>query len=330
MLLTFGKTMKPSKHFVRMMCVGVGVAAASMTQGQEVGEEMSVSELAKRMGLAETAEEGSWNDPSATLQATPEAAWMIRQGDIDNFGQTWDVGRGPFHGDEHSALVTPAYTPDLIDGVASTGKLSMRLLRLEESDRFHALADEDKTTFNSRIELPDTDEAPASAVLQFYLVSAGQDVEETDWVVTVNDLPISGLAAVLKNTPMKARQGYLFSWNLPDAIMRLESPWILDIAVDETTRTPFAVDFVKLLLEPQTYRYSADVSGSVRSRGKPLAGISVLVQGIEQQTDANGRFHFPLVAPGLVTMRVKRPDGADYYRTLLLRRGKSIDTEFFF
>jgi hypothetical protein len=266
-----------------------------------------------------TPADGNWRENRVSLTNTPQAAYMVRVGDIDNLNFGFPPGYDPFSGasqptHEWPTVINPADVPgmDRVVAISSfTGDGAPCF-----TDGYSASAGPANQAVPYRIPLAlPQGLTPTAAVLQLY-ADDFQPLEtcaryrvwlngttRAPWIESVlNVLRQSGPVAKLVSIPFPANQLHL-----------LQAPELTILIDDSTTRAGegYAIDFIKLLVNPTPGQNRATARGvllSASGQRVPNARIVAPNNGGECRTDAEGRFTLPNQMPGIVVVSVTPPN----------------------
>ena len=111
------------------------------------------------------------------------------------------------------------------------------------------------------------------------------------------------------------RRGRSASWSASGSCRKywplLRSGTVKLLIDDPTTHAPdgYAVDFVRVLVNPHPYRYAVSITGSVvdADANKPIAGARVTAALTSAATDATGRCTLKGLPAGLVVASATAP-----------------------
>jgi len=276
---------------------------ASFLLSAGIASEVEMSELAKRMSLPETENDGDWSAPYAESIDTAEAEVTLRFGDIDNFGQTWRIIHDPFSGEIASPLVElPSPINEYSDGTDQLFNYET-----EEGRKDGVL--------NVSLPLASVPDSISNASLQFYFATDGQTAGGNRWEVSINGEALPELSAFLGRLTLQPKQGYIVYWRLPLAAAQ-SGQETLDVSIRSQGNSAFAVDFFKILLNEKSSRQGADVTGVVRKKGsgKPLSNVEISCQGRTVLTDEKGAFRFRSIPGGATTVVLGVLEGEEVRR----------------
>lgn len=266
---------------------------------------------AQRANLPVTPQDGAWEKGRVEIRDTAEADVVVRLGDIDNFGFGWPIGFSPMRGARGRAR-SPVLRANEEDfggtdiGLIGTGAVeSVRSRNDPEAESRLAVASPFTLTFTPPLT------KITGALVQMHITGFQSAVSGSRFVVRVNGELASGLAEILNHVTIAPGDAGVVSYHLPESLLAsLEEGWCV-IEIDDPTSgvvAEFAVDFIRLLLNPRSLANRGGIRGKIvhRARG-PLAGILVTVQGRDYTTDAGGWFTAEALAAGRTVVIVSHP-----------------------
>ena len=254
---------------------------------------------------------GEWTDQQVTLYNTPEAAVMVRVGDIDNLGFGWPNGFDPFSGSSTPSHGFP-FSPDPEDFDGTD-----RIMVVTSYIGSPPSGKDGYTNTTSRPEnLPRpivmnynlNGTAVTSATLQIFVDDFQAPVWGASYTVTINGMQAPYVADQINTLVQTGPIGKLINVAIPQEHLYLVGSGSMSILFDDLTTGAgdgYAIDFVKLLVNPTGYTYTGTISGTVREAGSgtPIAGAIVSASGlVETTTDAQGSYTLADVPAGLVNV----------------------------
>ena len=256
-------------------------------------------------------ENGDWTEQNVTLYNTPEADIMVRSGDIDNLGFGWPAEFDPFSG-----LSTPSHGfPWTVDSTDASG--TDRIMVVSSYNGSPPYGQDGYTGYTSRPEnLPrpilltfDLENLELeSAVLQIFV----DDFQAPNWAanyfVTINGVSAPYAADVINVLSQTGPVGKIINVTIPEEHLYLLESESMSILFDDTTTGAgdgYAIDFVKLLLNPTGFTYTAKVYGFVtdNATSDPIENAIVKASGSSEiLTDENGYFYFDAIPAGITQL----------------------------
>ena len=299
----------------------------------------TVTSKPAHLGVLST-QDGDWSQQSAILANTPEADLMVRTGDIDNLGFGWPPAFNPFSGNTTPGhgfpwVVDPADAPgtDRImvpssyngnppaggDGYTATtsrpANLPQAITLSYAGSQFSAI------TVNS-------------AILQLFVDDFQAPVWQANYQVKLNGVRAPFLESIINGLVQTGPVGRLITVQVPAGFIPLIRTGTLEILIDDPTTGAadgYAIDFVKLLINPRTLAQVGTVNGNVAEAagGAPIGGVTVSASGLALTvTDTNGNYTLTNVPAGLVTLTASLPGYATQSKSVDLISGQSAMANF--
>ncbi len=256
---------------------------------------------------------GDWEDQEVILFNTPEADVMVRAGDIDNLGFGWPTNFDPFTGASTPPHSYPfSVGPDDHEGTD-------RIMVVTSYDGNPPSGQDGYTNGTSRPEnLPRPivlkydlgGVAVTSAALQIFVDDFQAPVWGTNYFVTINGVQAPYVARQINTLVQTGPIGKLINISIPQNQLPLISSDSLAILFDDLTTGAgdgYAIDFVKLLINPSSFTYTGTITGEVTDMetGLPVSGAVVSASGfVESTTDTDGNYALEGVPSGLINITV--------------------------
>ncbi len=253
---------------------------------------------------------GDWTLQQVTLKNTSEAALMTRVGDINNFGFGWETGFDPFSGNN-----TPSHGYPWT--VASTALPGLDRIMVVSSYNGKPPAGADGYTSTTSRPGNAVQEitlsydlgglSVQSAILQMFVDDFQAPVWKAGYQATINGKRASFLEAVLNSLDQTGPIGKLITLQVPSEFLPQVASGKLVFRIDDPTSGAgdgYAIDFVKLLVNPVGLAKTGTVSGKVTdANGKALSGVIVTAGGVSNvKTDSTGTFTLTDVPAGLASI----------------------------
>jgi len=272
-----------------------------------------------------TSTDGDWSAEYVALTNTPEAAFMVRVGDIDNLGFGWPSGFDPFSGNSTPGHGFP-WTPGTNDPAGTDRIMVVSSYGVVPTP----CGTDGYTTSTSR---PDNSVQPivlqynlpamtiTNAVLQFFADDFQAPVWCANYQVTLNGRRVPLLEQVINQLTQTGPVGKLLTEPIPAEFLNEVASGQLSLKFDDTTTGAgdgYAIDFVKLLVNA-TSLPTGGVSGHVLDavNNQPIAGAQVVSFDSTNLTDASGAYNLQGVPAGLAFVQAS----AKGY----LNAGRSVD-----
>ena len=256
-------------------------------------------------------ENGDWTEQNVTLYNTSEADIMVRTGDIDNLGFGWPAEFDPFSGSPTS----PHGFPWTVDSTDAPG--TDRIMVVSSYNGSPPYGQDGYTSNTSRPEnLPRSilltydlkNLELESAVLQIFVDDFQASIWGANYFVTINGVSAPYAANVINSLSQTGPVGKIINVTIPEEYLYLLESGSMNILFDDTTTGAgdgYAIDFVKLLLNPTGFTYTAKVYGFVTdaATSDPIENAIVTASGSgEIFTDENGYFYFDSIPAGITQL----------------------------
>ena len=294
---------------------------------------------AETPGSQITTEDGNWVAKEVILTDTAEAQLMVRSGDIDNLGFGWEPGFNPFSGQS----TPPHGFPWEPTGSDPTGT---DLIMVPSSYIGQSPFGEDGyTTSTTR-----PGNQPQTIQLNYQNRLGGRQVTRAILQLFVDDFqaPIWGshFTALLngRRAPFIERTlnalsqtgpiGKLVTIEVPAEFYPDVASGSLSLLIDDYETGAgdgYAIDFVKLLINPVGTLFSGTVRGTVidGESGAPLPEAIVSVgDNLTTKTDGNGAYTLLDVPAGLAVINASVTGYTTGVRTVDLPTGQTVTADF--
>ena len=258
---------------------------------------------------------GDWSLKTAVLRDTPEADLVVRTGDIDNLNFGWTEGFDPFSGQS-----TPAHSfPWTIDQNDPSG--TDRIFVVSSYNGSPPRGSEGYTSSTSR---PDNSVQSIdlsfdakgieihSAIMQMFVDDFQAPVFGASYQVKLNGVRIPAIEEVINSLDQTGPIGKMVSVKIPDESLRLLEKGSLSIDIDDPETGAgdgFAIDFLRLLINPRQMASLGEVKGTVSnsSDSEPLEGVRISAGGIgEAYSDESGTFVLENIPAGLAAVKAQK------------------------
>jgi len=278
---------------------------------------------------------GDWAEQQVTLYDTPEAEMMVRGGDIDNLSFGWPDGFDPFSGNSTPIHSFP-WTLDSNDVMGTD--------RIMVVSSYNGSLGQDGYT--SRTSRPENLPRPIvlhydlngleleSAILQVFTDDFQPIGYNSHYFVSINNIDAPYIAALINQLNQGGPIGKILNLTIPENYLYLLENDSLSILFDDTITGAgdgYAIDFVKLLLNPKGFSYTAKVFGYVTDidTGEPIENAMISSSGSgEVYTNEEGYYIFEKLPAGITTLRATS-FGYDTVNILVdLISGDSIQRDF--
>lgn len=257
-----------------------------------------------------TKNDGDWKKQLLTLENTPEAKFVIRVGDIDNLGFGWAEGFNPFSGKSTETHMFP-WDVDPADAKGTDKIMVPSAFRLFGET---PCGTDGYSTSYENPGKPDPITIPLTSIKgkEFFSASIIMFIDDfqapafcSKWRVWFNGVRFAELETILNNVLQSGPIGKVIYQPIPKDLLPLLKKDKLVISIDDSTTKAgdgYAIDFVKLLIDPLPYLFKGPLSIRVINEdGEPLAGCTVKVQGYPPVvSDADGYVTFESLNAGMV------------------------------
>jgi PKD repeat protein len=251
---------------------------------------------------------GDWTEQQVTLYNTTEADIMVRSGDIDNLGFGWPAEFDPFSGNSTPSHGYP-WTADTTDWSGTD-----RIMVISSYNGTPPYGQDGYTSYTSRPEnLPrpillsfELDGLiPESAALQIFTDDFQSPRFHSHYFVTLNGISAPYIAEVINTLNQTGPIGKIINITIPEEHLYLIESDSLSIFFDDTITGAgdgYAIDFVKLLINPKGYTYTAKVYGYVTDNydGYPIENSIITAIGTKETlTNSDGFYLLEDIPAGL-------------------------------
>lgn len=263
---------------------------------------------------AQTTElDGDWSSQFTVLKNTREADVMIRVGDIDNLGFGWSENFIPFSGRSTEAHGFPWEVNK--DDATGTDRIFV-----PTSYNYTAGGPSDGYTSSTQrpankpeaITIPLTEikgVTVQSAWLQLFIDDFQAPAMESKFQVKINGLRFVEAEKTINRINQTGPIGKFISLKLtPEMLAKLNPDVPMVITIDDPTTKNgdgFAIDFVKLLINPKGILYKGNITGKIidEATQKPIANATAQVQDYgSTTTNADGIFLLKDIPAGLAVV----------------------------
>lgn len=256
-----------------------------------------------------TAADGNWAKQFLVLKNTPEADAMIRVGDIDNLGYGWADGFNPFSGrstDPHGYPWEPGK-----NDAPGTDRIMVPTGYKYGSEASHE-------GYTGSTERPANNPAPVfislnaikditvtAAALQLFIDDFQSPEFQKKFQFKINGQRFIEAEKTINGVNQGGPVGKLITIKFTaEQLAMLQADSLVIFIDDPVTEAGdgFAIDFVKLLINPQGVLYKGSIKGMIIDEGTkmPIANASAEVAGYGTvRTDTEGNFLLQAVPAGL-------------------------------
>jgi OmpA-OmpF porin, OOP family len=279
-----------------------------------------------------------WERQSDRVVNGPEADLVVRTGSIDNLGFGWPPNFTPFSGKStpsHQWICTsrPGAAPGTDRNMLGTGVTEDDLHK--RSTDGYSTCDKRPDNLPQAIPLAVGD-LPAtihSVFVQMFLDDFQAPNFKSHFQVSLNGTRIPNFEDTIDAMDQTGPIGKLVTLPLlPEYWPLLRSQTVNLFIDDPTTGAPdgYAVDFVRLLVNPKPFQYSVTISATVVDAGtqKPIKNATVSAAPASAQTNAAGTGDLRGVPAGLVSVNASAAGYDSAVQLLDLPAGEHGDAHF--
>ncbi|MBZ5527752.1 MAG: OmpA family protein [Acidobacteriia bacterium] len=283
----------------------------------------------------------------------PEADLLVRTGDINNLGFGWPQGFDPFSGEStppHSFPWTPPPgSPDGTDRLMIGSSVTQMDYGNKPHDGYSTIlrpccgppSPKDPPSQARLDSMPrpitlDVGALPAkidAVLFQIFVDDFQAPVWHSHFQVTLNGTRIPSFEDAINALDQTGPIGKLVSLRLlPEYWPLLQSGSVKLLIDDPTTHVPdgYAIDFVRILVNPHKFKYEVTLMASVVDADKhsPIAGATVTAALASAATDQSGKSTLHGVPAGLVAASASAPGYDTDSVTVDLVAGQTGKAEF--
>lgn len=255
-----------------------------------------------------TKTDGDWSKQFLVLNNTAEASLMIRVGDIDNLGFSFENNYNPFSG-------RPTYSHSYPWPVKKENATGTDRIMIPSSYKYGSYSNTDGYTSTTKrpennpikisIPLAEVKNIKAdSADLQLFIDDFQAPSMKSKFQVKINGLRFTEAENIINRVNQTGPIGKLITIRLTSEMLGKLNADSLIISIDDPTTKigdGFAVDFVKLLINPK-YIYLGNVRGKIIDQvtRQPISGAMASVGAYGTAvTDNEGNFVLENIPAGL-------------------------------
>ncbi|HKK61638.1 MAG TPA: choice-of-anchor J domain-containing protein, partial [Bacteroidales bacterium] len=240
-----------------------------------------------------------WAAQNITLYNTSEAEIVARNGDIDNMGFGWASDFNPFSGASTGIHAFP-WSPDEDDAPGTD-----RIMVVSSYDGNPPDGSDGYTTSTTRPEnLPEPititydlkETTINAATLQLFV----DDFQAPSWgaqyQITIDNVRAPFLENVINSLSQAGPVGKMITVSIPPEFYPYLADGEFSLLIDDPITGAgdgYAIDFVKLLINPETFTYTGTITGVVidNESEQPISNAVINASGITETTsNADGTF----------------------------------------
>jgi len=261
--------------------------------------------------------DGDWSAQNVALANTQEAEWMIRTGDIDNLGFGWAEGFTPFSGKSTLSHGFPwARDPEDMPGTDMIMIPSgYKPATAKGSDGYTgATKRPDNNPRSLVLNLSAVKKTSVhSASLQLFVDDFQSPVFSSKFQVKLNGIRLIEMEKLLNALQQTGPVGKLLNIKIPNEFLPILRSDSLVLFIDDPVNSVgdgFAIDFVKLLVNPKEFIYKGNVKGTVIDRltRQPITNATAEIRDYATaEADKEGRFSFENMPSGISIITSSAP-----------------------
>jgi OmpA-OmpF porin, OOP family len=251
-----------------------------------------------------------------------EADLVVRTGDLNNLGFGFPKGFDPFSGDSTPPHAYPWSPPP--ESPAGTDRIMMGSGVTASDIAGHAHDGYSVTTVREdtmpqpiSIAIGALPESVDAVLIQMFVDDFQAPVFHSHFQATLNGTRIPSLEVVLNALEQTGPIGKLVSIRLLPEYWPLLKAGTVNLLIDDPTThvgDGFAIDFVRILVNPHSSKYQVSLNASVTDADKdtPIPGATVDAALVSTKTDDRGHSELQGLPAGLVVASASAPgyDGA--------------------
>jgi len=280
----------------------------------------------------------SWALKSERTLGGPEADLVVRTGDINNLGFGWPAGFDPFSGKSTPShgypWKQPAGAPAGTDRIMLGSAVTQRDIDTRNGDGYeHTTKRSDTMPEPVTLTIGALPARIQSVIVQMFLDDFQAPVWNSRFQVSLNGTRIPSFEAAVNSLQQTGPIGKLVTLKLmPEFWPLLRSGTVKLLVDDPTTHAPdgYAIDFVRILVNPHPSKYLVTLRASVTDAGThaPIPGASVQAALATGTTDRTGHCVLSGIPAGLVVAEATAPGYDQGAMPVDLEAGQTGDANF--
>jgi outer membrane protein OmpA-like peptidoglycan-associated protein len=288
--------------------------------------------------VAQTGAPASWSQKSERTQGGPEADLVVRTGDINNLGFGWPAGFDPFSGKSTPSHAypwkPPAGEPEGTDRIMLGSGVTPQDVTSRPGDGYsRGTQRPDNAPQPVTIVVGELPAKIDGIVFQMFLDDFQAPVWHSRFQVSLNGTRIPSFEEAVNSLEQTGPIGKLVTLKLlPEYWPLLRGGTVKLLIDDPTTHAPdgYAIDFVRILVNPHPFKYSVSVAGSVvdADTHRPIPGANVSAALVSAASSAEGKFSLQGVPAGLVVANASAAGYDEGVKPLDLAEGSSGRADF--
>lgn len=288
--------------------------------------------------MGQTSKPAPWSATSEVTVGGPEADVVIRTGDINNLGFGWPQGFDPFSGKSTPPHAypwkPPAGAPAGTDRIMLGSAVTAQDVNSRAGDGYaHSTQRPDNLPQPVTLAVSNLPAKINAVVFQMFLDDFQAPVWHSRFQVSLNGTRIPSFEEAVNSLQQTGPIGKLVTLRLLPEYWPILSTGTVKLLIDDpTTHAPdgYAIDFVRILVNPRPFKYAVAVNGSVMDADthRPIVGATVTAGITTATADQAGKFALTGVPAGLVTASASAPGYDDGVMSLDLESGGKGQADF--
>ena len=287
---------------------------------------------------AQTTKPALWSAKTERTVGGPEADLVVRTGDINNLGFGWPQGFDPFSGRStppHSYPWTPPPgAPAGTDRIMLGSAVTPQDVATRSGDGYAGSAERpDSMPQPVTLAVGDLPPKIDAIVFQMFLDDFQAPVWHSRFQVSLNGTRIPSFEDAVNSLEQTGPISKLVTLKLlPEYWPLLRAGTVKLLIDDPTTHEPdgYAIDFVRILVNPHPFKYQVSITGSVMDADthRPVPGASVTAALATANADPQGKFALKEVPAGMVVVKANASGYDDGVLSVDLSSGSNGQADF--
>jgi len=221
---------------------------------------------------------GNWNTQNVTGYNTSEAEIMVRAGDIDNLGFGWPTAFNPFSGNStpvHAFPFTPANDVSGTDQIFVPSSDTGNPPYGNDGYYEHGVSPKSITL---NYDLQGT--IVSAATIQLFVDDFQGTMWGANWNVTFDEVNADFITNIIMSLVQTGPIGKIITAQIPADFLQYLADGSLEIKIDDAVTGAgdgYAIDFVKLLINPSGFTYVGTVQGNITDGQTNLKILNALI-----------------------------------------------------
>ncbi len=273
-----------------------------------------------------------WTEQFERLENGPEADLLVRVGSISNLGFGWPDGFDPFSGQSTPAHAypwdPPKDAPAGLKRIMVGSSVTPQDLNTRNGDGYSGyMVGHDTHVQPIKISLGQLPAKITGVLFQFFIDDFQAPHFGSHFQVSLNGTRIPAFEQAVNAVDQSGPIGKLVSLPLfPEYFDLLRSGTLSILIDDPVTHVPdgFAIDFVRVLVNPHALKYQVKLRGTVLDADsrKPVPGATVSAALAQAESSAGGAFALEGIPAGLVVATASKEGYADGVNSVDVEAGQ--------